>query len=61
MAENQEDDIAALTDYNEQCSKLIRQLESLKSKYKVSISSIIIPVITLLVGIAIGLGMGGLI
>ncbi|MBQ3778687.1 MAG: hypothetical protein II835_11545, partial [Fibrobacter sp.] len=61
MTENQEDDITALTDYNKQYSELIHLLEGLKSRYKIPISSIIIPIVTLLVGIVIGLGMGGLI
>ena len=61
MSENQQDDIAALTDYNKQYSELIHQLESLKSRYKIPISSIITRVVTLLIGILIGLVVGGLI
>ena len=60
-AENQKGNITALTDYNKQYSELIHQLENLKSKYKTPASSIIIPIVALLIGIAIGLGIGGLI
>ena len=60
-AENQKGNITALTDYNKQYSELIHQLENLKSKYKTPASSIIIPIVALLIGIAIGIGIGGLI
>ena len=61
VRKNHKGEIAALKDYNKKYENLIQQLENAKSMFKVPKSSIIIPIITLLLGIAIGLGIGGFI